>query len=78
MQIADFLGILVVGSVLSIVISWIKEKFGTESNSTKLVTIGLSVVVGGAYFLFWETVWWATMIGILTAASTVYALVLKK
>jgi len=78
MQIVDFMGILVVGSVLSLFIQWAKNKHGTDTMGTKLITIGLSVVVGGVYFMFRGTEWYQTMVGVLTAASTVYALLLKK
>ena len=77
-QLVDFMGILVVGTLISLFVQWVKAKLGTSSLGTKLVTIGLSILIGGVYFLFRETAWYATMLGILTAASTVYALILKQ
>lgn len=77
-SLVDFMGILVVGSLTSLFIQWIKNQYGASSTETKLLTIALSVVIGAVYYLFRETVWYVTMVGILTAASTVYALLLKK
>lgn len=76
-MIEDFLGIAVVGGLLSLVIQFIKNKLGTDSTATKILTIVLSIIVGGAYFLLRDTVWYATIVGILAASSTVYALILK-
>jgi hypothetical protein len=77
-NVTDFVGVGIVGVVLSLVIEWAKTKFGTETNTTKAITIGLSVVVGLVYVYFRTTTWWTTILTILGVASTVYALVLKK
>jgi hypothetical protein len=77
MDVNEILGIAVVGALLSVVIQHLKNVFGTDSTETKLLTVALSVAVGGAYFLLRQTVWWATIVGVLGAASTVYAFVLK-
>lgn len=72
-----FLQLAIVGSVLSFFMEAIKAKFGPSSLSTKGLTIGLSIVLGaGVYFTFGTPVWTAA-VGILAAASTVYALLLK-
>jgi hypothetical protein len=76
-NIGDFVGIAVVGSLLTLVVKSIKDYFGTEGNITKLLTISLSIVVGGVYVWLRQTIWWETIIGVLAAASTVYALLLK-
>lgn len=78
MQIEDFLGIGLVGILLSLGVDWAKKKFGTETNTTKAITVGLSIVVGLVYVYFRTTVWWTTILSILGTASTVYALILKK
>lgn len=77
MDINDFLGIGIVGVLLSAVIEVIQARLGSSSLKTKFITIGLSILVGGAYFLIRETVWWATILGVLASASTVYAILLK-
>jgi len=77
-MIQDFLGITVVGALLSAVISGLRSKFGTEGTTTKIMTIILSIAVGGAYFLWRDTSWWMTMLGVLAASQTVYAMLIKK
>lgn len=74
----DFLGIMVVGTGLSLVVEMIRQRLGPDSQRTKLITIGLSVLVGTGYYLLRDTVLWQTVLGILMAASTVYAFFIKK
>lgn len=78
MDITDFLAIAVVGAFLSLVVQVIKEAFGTESNTTKLITIGLALVVGGVYVWLRSTPFFETAVLVLTSASTVYALVIRE
>lgn len=77
-DVSDFVGIAVVGAGLSLVIQYFKKAFGTNSMTTKVMTIALSIVVGGAYFALRQTIWWQTIIGVLAAASAFYAFLLKK
>ncbi|MDQ3158782.1 MAG: hypothetical protein M3P98_01430 [bacterium] len=77
-NINDFVGIAIVGSGISLVLDYIKAKWGTESSTTKLLVIGLSIVCGGAYYFLQDTVLWQTILGVLAAASTFWALFLKK
>lgn len=76
-NINDFLGIAVVGGALSAVIEFIKAKFGITSETTKLLTIALAVVVGAVYTFLQDTAYWTTILGVLASASTVYALFIK-
>jgi len=78
MPINDFLGISIVGIALSFVIQYLKTKFGTASNGTKVLTILLSVLVGAGYWFLRDTDIWRTILGVLAAASTVYALLIKE
>lgn len=64
--------------MLSLFIQWIKDKLGTDSLGTKLLTVGLALLVGGLIYFFQDTAYWETAIGVLAAASTVYAFFLKK
>jgi len=77
MEIIDFLGILIVGVIASGVIELINKHLGLASSGAKLATVGVSIILGGIYFLCRDTAWWTTMVGILTTASTVYAFFLK-
>lgn len=69
---------MVVGAILSVVIDVIKARYETESNTTKLLTIVLAIVVGGGYVWLRSTPWFETTIMVLTTASAVYALLLKR
>lgn len=72
-----FLEISIVGTGLSFVIEAIKAKFGTGTIATKGITIGLAVAIGaGIYFLSGTAIWLA-IVGVLAAASTVYAFFFK-
>lgn len=77
MNITEFIAIAVVGAFLSIVIEIIKNKWGTSSNVTKLLTLGLALVVAGAYVWVRSTPYFETVLLVLTCASTVYAFFLK-
>lgn len=72
------LEIAIVGAALSFLVQWLKNAFGTEAWQTKLITVVLALVVGGLIYLFQNTAYWETAVGILAAASTVYAFLLKK
>jgi len=74
MEINDFLGIAIVGAGLSLAIEWLTNKWGTTSSGAKAIAIVLSVIVGGAYWFFSGTAIWQSVLGVLAAASTVYAL----
>lgn len=77
MQIADFVGITIIGAILSIVVQIIKTQFGTESNTTKLLTLGLALIIGGGYVWLRSTSYFETVIIVLGSASAVYAFLLK-
>lgn len=76
--IGEFLGILIIGALLSFIIESVTETFGTNSAGSKAITIVLAIVVGTFYVLARSTPWFETVVSILTAASTVYAFVIKK
>lgn len=77
-MINDFLAIAIVGAVLAVVVQGLKNWLGTDSWQTKLMTIILALVVGGIYVWLQSTVYYQTVLIVLGAASTVYALVLKQ
>lgn len=71
----NFLAIGIVGTALSFAIQLLQAKFGVEGTTTKVIAIAGSLVLGtGVYFLSALPIW-ATITGVLAAASTVYALV---
>lgn len=74
MDINNFLAIGIVGSALSLAFQYFKTVSGTKA---KVWSILLSVLVGGVYTFLVDTVWWTTIVGVLAASSTVYALFLN-
>lgn len=77
MDITSFVEIGIIGSSLSLVIQYIKNKFGTESNQTKVLTLVLSTVIGTGFYFLQGTAAWASILGILGAASAFYSFLLK-
>ena len=76
-DINDFLGIAIVGAALSAIVEFIKNKYGTASWVTKLLTVVLAILVGTGYYFLQGTGLLTTILGVLAAASTVYAYFLK-
>lgn len=77
-MIQDFLGILIVGAGLSFLIEWINTKFGVDGNRAKALTLLLALSVGAIYVWIRSTPYWETAVLVLTSASAVYALIIKK
>lgn len=75
MEINNFLGIAIVGAALSVVVQTIKGKFGIDKSGTKALCILLAVIVGGAYWYASQLPIWQAILGVLAAASTVYAFI---
>jgi hypothetical protein len=74
----NFLSILIVGILASLLIEAINKVWGLNSPKAKVVTIGVSIVFGGLYYFLKDTIWWQTILGVLGTASTIYAFFLKK
>lgn len=72
------LEIAIVGAILAGIIQFLKNKFGTEGWQTKVLTVLLALIVGAGIYFFQNTSYWETVMGVLTAASTVWAFFLKK
>lgn len=73
----SFLEISLVGVAASLLIEVINRWLGLDSIKAKILTVAASAFAGGIYVAFKDTLWWATMLEVLMAASTVYAFFLK-
>ena len=71
----QILSFAIVGGLLSTLIQIIQVRFGAEGNTTKMLAIGLSVVLGTIIWALAGTTLWTSILGILAAANTMYALV---
>jgi hypothetical protein len=74
MNLTDFLAIGVVGVGLKLAIDVLKAKYSTKPNTTKSLVLLLSVVVGALYTTLRDTPIFETVVAVLAASSTVYAL----
>jgi hypothetical protein len=78
MEVAQFISIGIVGVSASVIVAFLKKKYGTNSNKTKALVVTLSLVTGiGFYFLF-ESPWYQQALMILGAASTFYGFFIRK
>lgn len=73
----SFLSIGIVGAALSYATQWLQDKYGVEGNETKIIAIVGSIVLGAIVWFLQGTAVWASILGVLAAASTVYAFVFK-
>jgi hypothetical protein len=70
-----FLSIGIVGAALSWFTQWLQDKFGVEGSQTKAIAIAGSIILGGVVWYLSGLAIWTTILGVLAAASTVYAMV---
>lgn len=70
----QFLAIGIVGAALSVAIQWLQSKYGVGGGKTKAIAIVGSIVIGGLVWYLSGTAIWASIIGVLAAASTMYAM----
>lgn len=75
----NFLAIGIVGAGLSVIVEFIKAKFGgLEKNKSKAIVIVGSLLLGGLVYVLAQTPYWINVAGVLGAASVVYGFVVKK
>lgn len=75
--IVDFFALGLIATGISIVLQYLKNRFGSDSAATKIVLILISVVFAVGYWLVRDTAIWVNIVEILTIASTVYAIFIK-
>lgn len=71
----SFLSIGIVGAALSWGVQYLQDKYGVEGSQTKAIAIVGSILLGGILVFVSSLPIWSTILGVLAAASTVYALV---
>lgn len=70
----EFISIGIVGAALSCGIEYVQAKYGASSKEAKFYAIAGSLMAGGVYFALTQTPYYQAVLGILAAASTVYAM----
>lgn len=78
MDIVQFLSIGIVGVIASLIIMAIKNKFGTTSFASKLITVGVAIIVGFGYHLADHYNALPSILSVLTVSSTIYAFFIKE
>ena len=71
----SFLSIGIIGSLIPIVVEWLKKKYGDEN--ARAYTIWLSIIIGTAIYFVSQTPIWQSILGCLAGASLMYSYVLK-
>ena len=74
MEIENFLSIGFVGASLSVLIEYIKSKYGITSSKSKALVLVLSFIFGMLYVTFNGTAIFQTVTMVLGSASTIYSL----
>lgn len=74
MDINSFLSIGIIGVLFSLGIEGLQQTFGITGNWTKFIAIVGSIIIATVFVLFSSAAWWTTVLGILGAASTTYAM----
>lgn len=77
-DIQGLLNIAVVGAILSVCIEGLGQVFATRPAVTKVMTLVLCILVGSGYVWLKSTPYFATVLTVLAAASTVYAFVFNR
>jgi MFS superfamily sulfate permease-like transporter len=77
MELNDFLGITIVGIALSLIVQAIKQAWGNDSVTTKIVLVVLALVCGTGYYFIRQTVYYQTILLILGMASLFWAFFIK-
>jgi uncharacterized membrane-anchored protein YitT (DUF2179 family) len=69
---------LIIGVAVSMLVQWLKTKYGTDSNKTLLVVLGLSIVTGTVYYFIKDTNYYQTILSILAMAGAFYTYILQR
>ena len=70
----NFLAIGIIGASMSVLFQWIKGKYGIESSQSRMIMIGASFFIGLFYWTVSSLAIWESILGVLAASSTVYAM----
>jgi hypothetical protein len=74
----DLTSYIVIGAVVSVIVQFLKNKYGTASQWTLVIVAGLSIVAGTIYFLLKDTIYWQSVISILGFAGAIYTYIIKR
>lgn len=74
----EILSLTVVGAIVSVIVQFLKNKYGTNTQETLAAVIVISIIAGTGYFLVKETSLWQPILQILAFAGAIYTYILKR
>jgi uncharacterized membrane protein len=69
---------LIIGVAVSMLVQWLKTKYGTDSNKTLMAVMVISVAAGSAYYFIKDTNYYQTILSILAMAGAFYTYILQR
>lgn len=69
---------LVVGSLVSLLVQWLKVQFGTEEWKTLGILAILSLVAAGGYTYLVAVGYWETVFSVIVSAGAFYTFVIAR
>jgi len=76
MELTEILRLAVVGGLASWFLEYVTKKL--NATQSKIVTVVVCLIVGTLYMWLSSTDWLPSVVGVLVAASTIYAFYFKK
>lgn len=74
----EILSLTVVGAIVSVIVQFLKNKYGTNTQGTLTAVIAISIVAGVAYYFVKQTEFLPVIIQILAFAGAIYTYILKR
>lgn len=70
--------IAIVGVVASLLVQWLKNKFGTGSYTTLGILAAMSLLGAAVYTYLVAAGYWESVLAVLMTASTFYSLIIAR
>jgi len=74
----DILSFTVVGAIVSVIVQFLKNKYGTNTQGTLTAVIVISIVAGVGYYFIKQSPFLPAVIQILAFAGAIYTYILKR
>ena len=69
---------VIIGVIVSVIVQFLKKKFGTNTQATLVAVIVISILAGSTYFMIKETSLWQPIVSILGFAGAVYTYIIQR
>lgn len=74
----DFTSLAILGTLTTLLVQWLKNKFGTSELGTLTIVALLSLVLGGVVYFISGTSFMETFWGILVIAGAIYTYIIER